>query len=99
MLSREVPTTALLGRAEDDSHVAVNLSQCQDECVSGAGMADGTERVGDSDGFLLDSWSWSGGEGWGQRRGQLLALGLELPSEAGGPRVYGYPWGGDWGHL
>lgn len=47
----------------------------------------------------FDSWSWSGGEGWGQRRGQLLALGLELLSEAGGPRVYGYPWGGDWGHL
>ena len=77
--------TALLGRAEDDSHVAVNLSQCQDECVSGAGTADGTERVGDSDGFLLDSRSRSGGEGWGQRRGQLFALGLELPSEAGGP--------------
>lgn len=84
MLSQEVPTSALLGRAGDDSHVAVNLSQCQDECVSGVGMADGTERVGDSDGFLLDSWSRSGGEGWGPRRGQLFALGLELPSEAGG---------------
>ena len=65
--------------------MALNLSQCQDECVSGAGMADGTERVGDSDGFLLDSRFRSGGDGWGQKRGQLFALRLELPGEAGGP--------------
>lgn len=46
MSSEEVPTRALLGCAEDDIHMAVNLSQCQDKCGTGTGMADGTERFG-----------------------------------------------------
>lgn len=46
MSSEEVPTRALLGCAEDDIHVAVNLSQRQDKCGTGTGMADGTERLG-----------------------------------------------------
>lgn len=40
--------------------------------------------LGDSDGFLLDLWPQSGGEGGGQRKGQLLVLRLKLLGEAGG---------------
>lgn len=40
--------------------------------------------MGDSDGFLLDLWPQSGGEGGGQRKGQLLVLRLKLLGEAGG---------------
>ena len=84
MSSEEVPTRALLGCAEDDIHMAVSLSQCQDKCGTGTGMADGTERFGRLRWILLDLWPQSGGEGGGQRKGQLLVLRLELLGEAGG---------------
>ena len=37
---------ALFSCAEDEFHMAVNLSQCQDICGTGAGMVDGTKRFG-----------------------------------------------------
>ena len=43
----------------------------------------GQRDLDDSDGFLLDLWLQSGGEGWGQRKGQLLAFALELLGKAG----------------
>lgn len=67
-----------LGPRWMSSHVAVNLS-CQDECVSGVGMADGTERrVGDSDGFCLTPGSQVVARAGDRGGASSLTLELEL---------------------
>lgn len=43
----------------------------------------GQRDLGDTDGFLLDLCLQSGGEGWGQRKGQLLVFTLERLDKAG----------------
>lgn len=53
----------------------------------------GQRDLGDSDGFLLDLWPRGGGERWGQRKGLLLALGLNLSGHRWWPLLLRLPVG------